>query len=394
MRPTDDIEKSIKKLRFKASTQAHSRILDNILQSLESGQKPTVPQPNIWKIIMKSRITKLAVAAVVIVISLLGIFEFRISGDGDVSVAGIAWARVEEALEEVSCVHMIANGRWRDMKDYTERELWRDNESRISITKSYKRVILRDFRKGLEYQYNPKTNEIIIFKVTGTFALIPLQFQEYVEEISHRYADVDISHRQDVLDGSNVKVFELNTVQKNGVRREYEFYVDAESDLPLISHGRTLGSDGAVLSEVSIVYEYPQEGPATIYDVGVPQSATVYDYSSKDLEVPADMVWDISESADKLLALGEALLIYSNDHDEQYPDNLQDLEDYLEDLQWFTEKVEYLGKGKKASDPPDTVIAYDKSMMRRAKGTNVLYNAHVAFEKPLRLVKLGIFYYR
>ena len=418
MRPTDNIEKLVKKLRYKASAGAHSRVLDNILLALENRQQPAVTQPNIWRIILRSPITKLAAAAAIIVMALLGIFEFRFSRDGGAAVAGIAWARAEEALKEVSCVHIIRSARWKDEKVYTKEEWWRDNESRISIIKHNKTVIFKDFGRGVEYQYNPKNNEIIVSSVTGNFQQYPLhwKWKEYVQEISNRYANLDISHRQEVLDGENVKVFKWSGLEKNKVRRESEIYVDAERELPLIFHSKRQASDGSVLFESTSVYEYPEDGPKTMYDVGVPKSAKVYDYCSMDLEVPDIKQPGVRESARKLSALRKALFRYSYDHDEQYPDTLRDLEDYLketcdgslEDFQWFIENVEYLGKGKKSSTPawqPYTLsasialdksktIAYDKSMIRRGKGTNVMYIHLIAFEKPSKLAKLGIFYYR
>jgi hypothetical protein len=69
MKPADNIEQSIKKLRYKASDEVHNRVLDNVCKALEirKKQKSAVYQPNIWRIIMKSKITKLAAAAVIIV---------------------------------------------------------------------------------------------------------------------------------------------------------------------------------------------------------------------------------------------------------------------------------------------------------------------------------------
>ena len=76
MRPSD-IEKSVKKLRYSSSTESRSRVLGNILQALDKSQKTSaVIQPNIWRIIMKSKITKYAAAAVIIIaISFLGLFS-------------------------------------------------------------------------------------------------------------------------------------------------------------------------------------------------------------------------------------------------------------------------------------------------------------------------------
>ncbi len=67
MRPADNTENLIKKLRYKASDEAHDRILDNVMQALDESekQKAGAAAPNIWRTIMKSPITKIAAVVVI-----------------------------------------------------------------------------------------------------------------------------------------------------------------------------------------------------------------------------------------------------------------------------------------------------------------------------------------
>jgi len=106
MRPTEDIEKSIKKLRYKASTQAHRRILDNILQAMEISEKYKTarPESNLWRIVMKRPITKLVAAAVIIVAAFLSVNIFHQS----IPTASAAQVLREaiEAVSDVWSVHM------------------------------------------------------------------------------------------------------------------------------------------------------------------------------------------------------------------------------------------------------------------------------------------------
>ncbi|MBA7603106.1 hypothetical protein ES703_10210 [subsurface metagenome] len=73
---------------------------------------------------------------------------------------------------------------------------------------------------------------------------------------------------------------------------------------------------------------------------------------------------------------------------------MQELEPYIgkkQDFQWILDNVAYLGKGKKARTPPDAVIAYDRTLLKKGNGTNVLFNDHhVEFRTPEQLEKLGI----
>lgn len=85
MRPLDNIERLIKKLRYKPTAEAHDRVLDNVLEALEKSKKPkpAINQPNIWRTIMKSQITKLATAAAVIIITILGGINFWPGGGSE-----------------------------------------------------------------------------------------------------------------------------------------------------------------------------------------------------------------------------------------------------------------------------------------------------------------------
>ena len=78
MRPAENIEKFIKRVRFKASTQMHERTLKDALKAQEQSRKTKSAEigPNIWRIIVKSRITKLTATAAIIVIAVLAINHF------------------------------------------------------------------------------------------------------------------------------------------------------------------------------------------------------------------------------------------------------------------------------------------------------------------------------
>jgi outer membrane lipoprotein-sorting protein len=79
MRPADNTENLIKKLRYNAGAKAHDRILDNVMQALDESekQKAGATAPNkIWRTIMKSPITKLAAAAVIIIAVLVVFNQF------------------------------------------------------------------------------------------------------------------------------------------------------------------------------------------------------------------------------------------------------------------------------------------------------------------------------
>ena len=75
MKPAEKIEKLIKKSRYKAGPEAYNKALGSFLQAVDAHktQKSALTEPNIWRTIMKSRITKIAAAAVIALVVLGGI---------------------------------------------------------------------------------------------------------------------------------------------------------------------------------------------------------------------------------------------------------------------------------------------------------------------------------
>ena len=99
-------------------------------------------------------------------------------------------------------------------------------------------------------------------------------------------------------------------------------------------------------------------------------------------------------SASILSRLGKALLIYANDHQDRYPDTISQVESYLKDKQdfeWIVQNVMYLGKGKPIAGLIESPIAYDRDILIKGFGTNVLFgNSMVLFRSAEQVEKLGI----
>ncbi|MBW7989400.1 MAG: outer membrane lipoprotein-sorting protein [Planctomycetes bacterium] len=68
MRPTENIEKLLKNINIDTNVKTDNAVLGDVIEAFEKSkkQKSTLTEPNIWRIIMKSRITKLAAAAVIV----------------------------------------------------------------------------------------------------------------------------------------------------------------------------------------------------------------------------------------------------------------------------------------------------------------------------------------
>ena len=98
MRPSDNVNELIKKLKLKASVNLDKRVHDDISMALAESEKTksAVTQPNIWRIIMKNPLTKVAIASVLTIACLTGLFFWKSTG------SGIALADVLTRIEQVT----------------------------------------------------------------------------------------------------------------------------------------------------------------------------------------------------------------------------------------------------------------------------------------------------
>jgi hypothetical protein len=98
MRPAENIEKLIKNTKIDTNANVDEVVLDDTLMAFEKAKnkKSATYQPNIWRIIMKSKITKIAAAAVIIGAVVLGL---NITGGPD--IASVTWAEVIEKVEQI-----------------------------------------------------------------------------------------------------------------------------------------------------------------------------------------------------------------------------------------------------------------------------------------------------
>jgi len=96
MKPAKNIEKLIRKINVTPDTRMDQKTLDDILVAQEKTKKTSSAniQPSVGRIIMKSKITKLTAAAVIIIAILIGINQSGRTIDG----TSVAWASLAERV--------------------------------------------------------------------------------------------------------------------------------------------------------------------------------------------------------------------------------------------------------------------------------------------------------
>ncbi len=78
MRPADDIKKLIQSAPLKTNPKVNKAVLNSLFDELDKSKETdsAILQPNIWRIIMKSRITKFAVAVAIAIATVLSVSVF------------------------------------------------------------------------------------------------------------------------------------------------------------------------------------------------------------------------------------------------------------------------------------------------------------------------------
>jgi len=98
MRPADNIEESIKQLRYKTDAETHEKILGNVLQTLDKRekQKSGATRPDIWRTIMNTKTRKYATAAVILIAAITSLYFIA----GPFGATSTVYAEVAERLHK------------------------------------------------------------------------------------------------------------------------------------------------------------------------------------------------------------------------------------------------------------------------------------------------------
>jgi outer membrane lipoprotein-sorting protein len=108
MRPTENIEKLVKNINIDTNAKIDKEVLVEVVEAFEKlkVKKTSATEQNIWRIIMRSRTTKLAAAAVIMIAALLAIYNI---GPSSVALADVL-AKVEQAKAYIYKMNVKVTG--------------------------------------------------------------------------------------------------------------------------------------------------------------------------------------------------------------------------------------------------------------------------------------------
>jgi outer membrane lipoprotein-sorting protein len=98
MRPAENIGKMIKNINIETNAKTDQAVLGDIAKAFEESKKnkSVIIQPSIWRIIMKSKVTKLAIVALIVIAVLIAISQYG----GSIGGTSVVWADVVKNTEQ------------------------------------------------------------------------------------------------------------------------------------------------------------------------------------------------------------------------------------------------------------------------------------------------------
>lgn len=218
---------------------------------------------------MKSRITRIAAAAVIIIAVIVGLHHYT----GSIDVASPAFAEMVEAMKRMPWIHTIVD------IDAVERkgqmDSWMCFEPSIMIIEEPEGTVRYvNFSEETQYTYNPQDNTITISTIPDTFsAMGPRSPFEVVERMIEtlQAGGAEITREESVLDGRAVEII-------HGVSdtEDIRMVRDVERNL-LVSCDRKILGNTPERGTATMRFDYPEQGPPDIYALGVPEDAALVD---------------------------------------------------------------------------------------------------------------------
>lgn len=278
MKPVERIEKLIKERRYKANPETYDKARDSFLQAVDDHLKYKAA-PNelkLWRKIMKSRITKLATAAVILITAYVVLHQ---SG-GSIDVASVTFAQITENMRQMPWLHAVAEAKQAAETEMVDirLEAWLCIERQLSAVKeSNGKVIFQNELEHIFQAYDPNTETITILRNKGlnwnknlsSVGDIPGALIKAYEEAGEK-----VVRETGKYNGKDVLIFRMSALL-GGRDLWVEMTVDAKMQLVVFINQKAFDKDGKLTEEVNAHIDYPETGPETIYDVGVPRSAKI-----------------------------------------------------------------------------------------------------------------------
>ncbi len=263
---------------YESFNQNHDQLRKKLIASLpaRSEQRKVVDRINYaWQFIggtvMRSRITKLAAAAVIIIAVIIGINQFGNSLD----MANTTFARVKETINNVAWMHLTVSVRDEKRGDY-ECEYWLLPGRKIVAGRTNSGAFWRNYLNRQQKVYKSAAKTLTIYHQKGDFSHENDPPWNYLGAIfgPELMSDLSISQVTEEFEGEPLNVYELVGKEDDRTAR-FRIVTGVDDNLP-----RSIKIEAEDMQRRSIVFmegfcQYPDSGPEDIYDLGIPKDVKV-----------------------------------------------------------------------------------------------------------------------
>jgi len=270
---------------FEPSSEVTARDLEKGRKRLirhMSGQQPG--EQKIWRIIMKSRITKLAAAAVIIVAVILGL---NITGGPD--IAGVTWAEVIEKVEQISALtyDMTSEISYPGNKTLTyqcEIYIAGDYGTKSSIYMNGELFVVKYLlpRKKLAYHIRPKDKTYIRRDLSDEQAARLKEPDDPRTWLKTVLSGDYIELGRDNINGVVVEGIKCSMTEKTGEDTVMRLWVGVETNLPVRIEIEGFSMEGGQMrphKDVMENFQWDVELDASIFEPNIPN-----DYKLRDVQ--------------------------------------------------------------------------------------------------------------
>jgi len=297
MRPAENIEKLVKNINIDTNAKIDEAVLGDVVEAFEKSKsnKSAATKENVWRIIMKSRITKIAAASTI----LLAVLVCRSYFGGSVQLTTIAFAEISEAMRNVPWMHAVSRGQMRGENQSSEE--WTGFAAKIRVFKGADgKVTFQNMKEQKSYRYSPENRSITVnyfydpFSPEGYFPFELSSLNSLVDEMLRRAKELgaEITTKKIEYNGQEVQLQEISlsvTQDNESLLGKLSLYIRPDSKLPLAVKTVVRDSQGNIIGDYQTAYSYPRTGPSNIYDVGVPDDAAIVSNLPKE---DYQKIWD------------------------------------------------------------------------------------------------------
>lgn len=283
----------------------------------QDNSDPIARRHKLGRTIMQSKWTKLAAAASIIIAVFLAL---QFSGNGEV-FSSQAWGQMLGEMKQMQWVHAVSTIDGPNGQNTSEN--WTCFNPHIEVaTTSGGSIHYKDYSKKKAYDWNAETNTISVYPITDKYnAPMPASVFEALPKFIENLDEdkTEISREMSTLDGKEVEIIQTTT-KEGEFSHTYTLYRDTARNLLVrmdiaavlpgsatrqVAHkasskepiGDTPPPDTVSYKSITRL-DYPDEGPADLYALGVPADARIVDCC------PAGNVEELLAIVDRQIEIG------------------------------------------------------------------------------------------